>query len=181
MEAASTGDVSRKIELQSSCELGALSKALTRLFGVIERSRNLVYHLATLVELSGDAIISQNLEGKILSWNKGAQRMYGYSIEEIKGQPVDMLMPPDDRTLFRQIFEQVKKGKRPQPIEMLHQAKNGRSVQAFVHITAIYDSRKQIIGVSLCAQEMSRGRHPGRKVSVSGRRDSADWPGLTEG
>lgn len=154
-DAAAAGDLSGTPDLWSRDEVGQLSQALGRLIAVLARSEKLVYHLASLVELSGDAIISQNMDGTILSWNKGAQRMYGYSVEEVKGQPISLLTPEDGGAALFQILERLKQGEKIQPFEMIQIAKNGRTVRAFVRVAAIFDSTRRIIGASFCAQDLS--------------------------
>ncbi len=58
----------------------------------VERSRE---QLASIVDYSDDAIIGKSLEGIIVNWNKGAERLYGYSAEEVMGKPISILLPPD--------------------------------------------------------------------------------------
>ena len=155
VEAAAAGDTSRLPDHWSTDEVGQLSSATGRLISVLARSENLIYHLAALVESSGDAIISHNLDGKILSWNKGAQRIYGYSAEEVKGQSIEILSPQDGGVQMMQNVRRIKKGERIQPFETLHQARNGRSVQVLVRVAAIHDSTRKIIGASFVAQDLS--------------------------
>jgi PAS domain S-box-containing protein len=114
----------------------------------------LVYHLAALVEISGDAIVSQTLDGTILSWNKGAQRLYGYSVDDVRGHSIGILSPMDHGEELRMVLGQVKRGEKVTPFETLHQAKNGRLVRALVKAAAVHDSLHRVIGVSFCAQEL---------------------------
>ncbi len=154
-EAAAAGDTSRLPDERSQDEVGQLSQATGRLINVLARSENLVYHLAALVESSGDAIISQSLDGRILSWNKGAQRIYGYSAEEVKGQPIAILSPADQGAEMMAILRRIQNGERLQPFETIHQARSGRAVRAFVRVAAIYDSTRMMIGASFVAQDLS--------------------------
>jgi len=154
MESAASGDLSRLPAPAHTDELGRLSQAIHRAISVMTRSENLVYHLAALVETSGDAIISQSLDGTILSWNKGAQRLYGYSAEEVKGKSISLISPQDGGYQLRGLLQCVARGEKIPAFEAAHQAKNGRSVNAFVKVAAIYDSTRKIIGASLCAQEL---------------------------
>ena len=65
---------------------------------------------AAIVESSDDAIISLDMEGMIVSWNPGAQRMYGYSEEEVRGQPIAILIPPELREYEAQLFQRLRSG-----------------------------------------------------------------------
>ncbi len=162
VDAAATGDVSRVPDFWAADEVGRLSQAVGRLIHVLAKSENLVYHLASLVESSGDAIISHNLDGKILSWNKGAQRIYGYSAEEVKGRSIDMLITEEGRAGLVVMLMRIRKGEKVLPFETLHAAKNGRHIQAFVHVAPIYDSTRQVIGASFIAEEIEPAKHAGK-------------------
>ena len=155
IDAAATGDMSLLLEGPSADEWGRLSQSLTRLIGVMSRSENLVYHLAALVEASGDAIVSQSLDGTILSWNTGAQRLYGYAPEEVRGHSIALLSPEDGATVMRDVLNRIARGERVLPFEQRHRARNGRMFTAFIRVAAIHDSTRRVIGVSYCAQELS--------------------------
>jgi two-component system CheB/CheR fusion protein len=155
VEAAAAGDVSRSPQHWSRDEIGQLAQAVGRMISVLARSENLVYHLAALVESSGEAIISHTLDGTILSWNKGAQRIYGFSAEEAKGQSIAVLSPHDGGAEMMRTIERIRSGERIQPFETIHQARNGRSVRAFVRVSAILDSTRKVIGASFCAQDLT--------------------------
>ena len=154
-EAAASGDLEARADLWSRDEMGELAQSLNRLIAVLARSENLVYHLAGLVEATGDAVISQNLEGTILSWNKGAQRLYGFSAEEVKGKPITIVAPGEGEKTIHDILDRVGTGQKVQPVEMIHQAKNGRSVRVLVKVAAVFDSTKKVIGASFCAQDLT--------------------------
>jgi len=154
VEAAASGDVSRVPESTSSDEAGQLAQAVSRLIQVLARSENLVYHLAALVESSGEAIISHTLDGAILSWNKGAQRIYGYSADEMKGQSI-FLLAPDAEAEMEHYLRRLSTGEQLQPFEVTHRARNGRSINVLVRVSAIFDSTRKIIGASFCAQDMT--------------------------
>jgi PAS domain S-box-containing protein len=154
VEAAASGDVSRTPDYWARDEVGQLSQAVGRLISVLARSENLVYHLAALVETSGEAIISHTLDGTILSWNKGAQRLYGYSAEEVKGRSIAILCPKEGDSEVMLNLEKIRRGERIQPFETVHEARNGRQVRALVRVSAILDSTRHAIGASFCAQEL---------------------------
>ena len=155
-EAAAAGDVSNlPSQLGGQDEVGRLGRAVGRLISVLARSENLVYHLAALVESSGDAIISYTLEGTVLSWNKGAQRIYGYSAEEMKGRSIMLLTSEEGGGDMRSRLQRVCQGERIAPFEAIHQARNGRTVRALVRMSAILDSTRKVIGASFCAQDLT--------------------------
>src|SRR5690349_9455036 len=78
------------------------------IFHVMEK----LLHWAAIIDSSDDAIISKSAEGYITSWNKGAERLYGYMAEEIIGQHVSVLMPPSKKDDFPFIMKQLHEGKR---------------------------------------------------------------------
>ena len=155
VEAAATGDVARIPTHWSRDEMGQLSQAVGRLISVLARSENLVYHLAALVESSGEAIISHTLDGTILSWNKGAQRIYGYSAEEMKGRSITLLSPDDGGAEMMRNLRRIQNGEKVQPFETIHQARNGRSIRALVRVSGILHSTRKVIGASFCAQDLT--------------------------
>jgi PAS domain S-box-containing protein len=130
--------------------------AFNRVTKVLARSENLIYHLATLVESTGEAIVSFTLEGTILSWNRGAQRIYGYTADEMKNRAVTLLAPKRNPKPFQLLLQSIKRGEKMKPFEMTHEGKSGRTVQVFVRVACIYDSTRQIIGASLCLQDLPK-------------------------
>ena len=74
-------------------------------------------HLAAIVESSDDAIVSKTLQSVILSWNKGAERLFGYSAHEAIGQPITMLLPPERRDEEAQFLERIIRGERIEHFE----------------------------------------------------------------
>jgi len=152
-DGAALGDLYRAPDWWSPDEVGDLSQSLNRLMGVLARSETQVYQLAALIESSADAIVSLNLQGIILSWNKGAQRLYGYSPEEMKGKPLTLL-GPQEGAAFAKTLERASQGERLPALEMSLQAKNGRSVRSLIHVAAMTDSMKKIIGISFSAEEV---------------------------
>src|SRR5215831_8865937 len=80
-----------------------------------------VLWLASVVESSDDAIITRNLEGIITSWNKSAERLFGYTAEEVIGKPVLILFPPERRDEERAILDRIKRGERIDHYETIRQ------------------------------------------------------------
>ena len=81
--------------------------------------------LASIVECSDDAIISRTLDGIITSWNKGAERVFGYTAEEAIGRPIAFLIPSDRQNEEPEILERIRNGKRIEHYETVRQRKDG--------------------------------------------------------
>jgi PAS domain S-box-containing protein len=110
-----------------------------------EESRAL---LASIVESSDDAILSKDIEGIILSWNQGAERLYGYSAQEVIGRPVSLLASPERADDFPRIMGTLRRGERVDHYETERLRKDGRIVQVSLVISPIRDASGQIVGAS---------------------------------
>ena len=112
-------------------------------------------HLAAIVESSDDAIVSKTLQSVILSWNKGAERLFGYSADEAIGQPITMLLPPDRRDEEQQILERIIRGERIEHFETVRVCKDGRHIDISLTISPIRDANGEIVGASKVARDIS--------------------------
>ncbi|OLP17741.1 hypothetical protein BST81_15600 [Leptolyngbya sp. 'hensonii'] len=114
-----------------------------------------LHQLAAIVESSNDAILSTTIEGQILSWNPGAERMYGYTAAEAEGQNLYHLLYPADAqpTPFpldeQQLLEQF------DGCRSMHQTKIGRMIDVFLTISPLKDSLGRMMGISLIARDIS--------------------------
>jgi PAS domain S-box-containing protein len=104
--------------------------------------------LAAIVESSDDAILSTTLDGIISSWNTAAERIFGYTSQEMIGQPLARLFPPDRLNEEEQILEQLRRGHRVAPIETIRLGKDGRELHVSVTISPIKDGAGKIVGAS---------------------------------
>ena len=87
-------------------------------------------HLAAIVESSEDAIISKTLEGTILTWNAGAEHMYGYSAAEAIGRPMTLLLPEDRPDEEAEILDRIRQGQRVEHFETVRRRKNGERIES---------------------------------------------------
>ena len=94
-------------------------------------------HLAAIVQSSDDAIVSKTLEGIIRSWNRAAERLFGYSAEEAVGQPVTLIIPPERLQEEEEIIEKVRSGQRIDHFETVRVAKSGRRIDVSLTISPI--------------------------------------------
>ena len=104
-----------------------------------EQNANL---LASIVESSDDAIVSKNLDGIIMSWNQGAERIFGYTAEEAVGQSILMLIPPDRLEEEPKILERLKRGERVEHFETIRVRKDGSYLNVSLTISPVRDRRR---------------------------------------
>ena len=112
--------------------------------------------LGAIVDSSDDAIISKNLDGVITSWNKGAERLFGYTADEIVGKPVTMLIPSDRLNEEPLIIARLKKGERVDHFETIRRRKDGSLLDISLTISPIKDANGQITGASKIARDITR-------------------------
>jgi PAS domain S-box-containing protein len=113
------------------------------------------FQLAAIVDSSEDAIIGKSLDGVILSWNRGAERLFGYTESEAIGRPITLLLPPGRVGEEPQIIDRILRGERVQSFETVRRRKDGQDVDVSVTISAIHDSRGKVIGASKLARDIS--------------------------
>ncbi|HWC95331.1 MAG TPA: PAS domain S-box protein [Candidatus Sulfopaludibacter sp.] len=114
-----------------------------------------VAHLAAIVESSDDAIISKTLEGVILSWNSGAERIYGYPADEIIGRQMTLLLPPNRPNEEALILEQIRRGERVDHFETVRRTRQGDLITVSITISPIRDAQGVVIGASHVARNVS--------------------------
>ena len=112
-------------------------------------------HLAAIVESSDDAIVSKSLTGIIRSWNRGAQRIFGYTAAETIGQPVTMLIPADRQDEEPQILARLQRGERVDHFETIRQRKDGKLLDISLTISPVRDAEGRIIGASKIARDIT--------------------------
>ena len=112
-------------------------------------------HLAAIVESSDDAIVSKTLQGVILSWNKGAERVFGYSASEAIGQSITILLPPERRDEEQRILERIIRGEHIEHFETVRVCKDGRCIDLSLTISPIRDAGGAIVGASKVARDIS--------------------------
>ena len=111
--------------------------------------------LAFIVESSDDAIISEDLDGTILTWNRGAAAIYGYSAEEAIGRSTNLLVPPDRAAEEEAILARIRAGLRTQHFETVRIKKNGIPIDVSLTISPILDEENRVVGASHVARDIS--------------------------
>ena len=134
---------------------------VVRMFGVVtditerkqaeeERAR-----LAAIVESSGDAIISKDLNGIVWSWNQSAERLFGYSAQEMIGQPITLIIPHERLGEETEFLERLSRGECIEHYETVRFDKQGRSIDVSVTLSPVYDSTGAVAGVSKSVRDIT--------------------------
>ncbi|HMI93760.1 MAG TPA: PAS domain S-box protein [Polyangiales bacterium] len=113
------------------------------------------FQLAAIVEFSGDAIIASTLDGLIQSFNKAAERLFGYDEAEVIGRPLSLLLPAGHEAEEPVLVARLARGETVVPIETVRRRRDGSPVDISVTMSPIRDSRGELIGVSWAARDIS--------------------------
>lgn len=123
-------------------------------------------HMAAIVESSEDAIIAMDLTGRINSWNRGAEAMYGYSREEIVGKPIHRLIPPELHDDEDRILDKLRAGERVEHYETQRMRKDGVRCHVSLTVSPVWDANGALIGVSKVARDITH--------KIQAQQDAAD-------
>jgi PAS domain S-box-containing protein len=125
--------------------------------------------LASIVESSDDAIVSKTLDGVITSWNRGAERLFGYNADEAIGQPITLIIPADRRDEETTIIESLRRGDRIEHFQTVRQRKDGTFVNISLTISPVRDTAGIIVGASKIARDISSAIHTERALAEQAR------------
>jgi PAS domain S-box-containing protein len=132
-------------------------------------------HLAAIIEFSDDAIVSKTLDGRILTWNSAAERLYGYSASEAIGQPMTLVLPEDRPNEETHILQRIRSGERVEHFETVRRKKHGELIDVSLTISPIRDKDGTIVAASHVARDISeRRRLESRLKHVAAIVESAD-------
>ena len=127
--------------------------------------------IATIVGSSDEAIISKSLDGTIRSWNRGAERVFGYTSEEAIGKPITMLIPSDRRQEEDRILTELVQGRAIEDFETIRVHKNGCKIEVSITISPIRDAEGKVVGASKNLREV--GRRKGTEAMLAAVVDNA--------
>ena len=134
---------------------------------IAEESR---FRHAAIVESSDDAIVSGTLNGIIVSWNAGAEKIYGYTEAEAVGKPITMLLPPELPNEEKEILERLRAGKRIKHFETVRVTKAGEKINVSLTISPIKDSSGRTVGISGIARDITERKRVEEAVRASEER-----------
>jgi PAS domain S-box-containing protein len=125
--------------------------------------------LAAIVESSDDAIVVTDLNGIIVSWNKGAERIFDYEAKQIIGKPVTILKPPDQQNEEPSILERISCGERIEHYETVRLRKDGSPVDLSLTVSPVKDEQGRIIGTSKIARDVSESKRSQKQIAMLAR------------
>ncbi|MEP6700895.1 MAG: PAS domain S-box protein, partial [Bacteroidota bacterium] len=129
-----------------------------------EKTRSM---LASVVESSDDAIISKTLDGIITSWNKGAEKIFGYTPDEVAGKHISILIPPALHHEEAMVIDEIKKGNQVVHFETQRLAKDGRNINISLTVSPLKNKEGKIIGASKIARDITEQVNARKKIEES--------------
>src|SRR5262249_7084052 len=120
------------------------------------RAEQAAFRLAAIVESSDDAIVSKDLNGIITSWNQGAERIFGYTADEIIGQPVTTIIPPELHDDEPHILAKIRAGERIEHFQTVRVRKNGDRIDVSLTVSPVKDQHGNIIGAAKIARDVTQ-------------------------
>jgi PAS domain S-box-containing protein len=137
-----------------------------------EPNDRIISLLAAIVDSSDDAIVSKTLDGIITSWNRGAEKIFGYSAEEAIGRHITLIIPTERHNEENDVLARVRRGEKLEHFETVRQAKDGREVHISLTVSPVRDATGQIIGASKVARditEQKRGEKERERLTAQER------------
>lgn len=122
--------------------------------------------LAAIVEGSEDAIVSKALDGTVLSWNAGAQKLFGYTPEEMVGASITVIIPADRLHEEEAIIARIKAGERTEHFETVRRRKDGSLVDVSLTVSPVRDAQGKLLGASKVARDISQSRQMAEKQNL---------------
>ena len=122
------------------------------------------FRLGAIAESSDDAIVGKDPSGIVTSWNKAAEAMFGYAADEIVGQSITLIIPPNRIDEEASILGRVRRGEKIVHFETERQCKDGRTIPVSLTVSPIFDDQSRIIGVSKIARGLSEPQRVHREL-----------------
>jgi len=144
-----------------------------------KRAERATAQLAAIVESSEDAVVSKTLEGIVQSWNTGAQRIFGYTPEDMIGKPITTIIPPEHLSEESMIIQRIRSGQPVESFDTTRIAKDGRRIPVSLTVSPIRNARGEVIGASKIARDITQRKRAERELVESRRRLASEAAALT--
>lgn len=141
----------------------------TQIKADLRESEQQLRWLASIVQSSDDAIVSKNLDGIITSWNKGAERVFGYTAEEAIGQPITIVIPQNRLDEERTILTRIRRGERIEHYETVRQRKHGSLIWVSLTISPVKNAEGKIVGASKIARDITEQKRSQEQIATLAR------------
>jgi PAS domain S-box-containing protein len=128
---------------------------ISGLIHMVRVARSDQWRLAAIVESSDDAIVGKALDGTITSWNRGAERLFGFPAAEAVGQPITLIIPPERLTEEEEVLHKIRTGQRVALFETLRRRKDGSEIEVSIRVSPIVDDAGNIVGASKIARDIT--------------------------
>jgi PAS domain S-box-containing protein len=125
--------------------------------------------LASIVESSDDAIVSKNLDGVITSWNRGAERIFGYTAEEAVGRPITIVIPQGRQDEERAILTRIRRSEHIDHFETVRQRKHGSLITVSLTVSPVRNAEGRIVGASKIARDITEQKRSQEQISTLAR------------
>jgi PAS domain S-box-containing protein len=132
-------------------------------------SLNATQRIASIVESSADAIVSKDLDGVIITWNAGAENIFGYMAEEVLGKPITILIPPDRQDEEPAIIERIRRGERVEHYETVRIRKDGSPIDVSLTVSPLKNADGKIIGASKIARDITERKRNESQITALAR------------
>lgn len=142
---------------------------LKKLVGLPEVGEQIAQRLAAIVESSDDAIVSKDLNGTVVTWNKGAERIFGYPAEEIIGKSITILIPPDRENEESLILDRIQRGERIDHYDTVRRRKDGTLIDISLTVSPIKDENGRVIGASKIARDVTERKRQEAFINLLSR------------
>ena len=126
--------------------------------------------VAALIDSSDDAVIGKTLDGNITSWNRGAEKIYGYAESEVIGKPISILLPPGLEDEVPQILEKIKSGEHVENYETARRRKDGRDIWMSLTVSPVRNDEGRIVAVSTIGRDITERKQAEEALREGGKR-----------
>jgi len=147
----------------------------SRLFGIVQdvtaskAAEEASHRLVAIVESSDDAIVSKDLHGVVTSWNPGAERMFGYTAQEMIGRPITTIIPPELRDEENVILATIARGDRLEHFETVRVKKSGETIEVSLTVSPVKDEAGRIVGASKIARDITPRKKAEQTLQINER------------
>jgi PAS domain S-box-containing protein len=139
---------------------------------VTDRLDDVARRLAAIVSSSDDAIVSKDLNGIVLSWNDAAERMFGYTAEQMIGQSIRLIIPADRQSEEDAVLASIRSGRRVEHFETIRQSRDGRMIPISLTVSPIVDAGGKVVGASKIARDISDRKQSEAQAARVAQRDA---------